>query len=44
MSNEDIIKKIAMILSPTTYFVHEAMMNKRRAKAKAAKAKAKKKK
>ena len=43
MSNEEIIKKIAMLLSPTTYFIMEAQEKKKKAKA-AAKAKAKKKK
>ena len=42
MTNDEIVKKIAMLISPTTYFIHESMEKKK--KAKAAKAKAKKKK
>mgnify|MGYP000067752971 FL=1 len=43
MTNDEIVRKIAMLISPTTYFIMEAQEKKKKAKA-AAKAKAKKKK
>ncbi len=43
MTNDEIVRKIAMLISPTTYFIMEAQEKKKKAKA-AAKAKAAKKK
>lgn len=45
MTNDEIVRKIAMLISPTTYFIMEAQEKKKKAKeAKAKKAKTTKKK